>query len=142
MKSKIKDVLSDAINSLINNYQGSSLTDIFLIVDEECGELSVFDDEQNLLSKSIIEEWEQFDDEHPINYSKALREVVVEMDDNGYFNSLEVYTPFSINFSDEDFIVLDELLTIEDDSIIRIESDFMKRMDKEFDEFLDQLLNE
>ena len=141
-KSEIRNVFAEAVDSLTNDYKGSSLTDIFVLVDEESGELSVYDDEENNVARGIIQSWEDPEGNKNIHYASALREVVMKMDDEGCFSSLDVYTPFSINLADEDFIVKEELLLIEDDSVIRIENDFMDRMDREFDEFLDKLLNE
>ncbi len=138
-QKEIYELLSQAVNTLSENYKGSSLTDIFLLVDEDSGELSVYDDEQNRIIDGIINEWQDSDN---IDYADDLKTVIRKMDDDSKFNSLDVYTPFSINLADEDFIVTEELLLIEDDSIVRIEDEFLKRMDKEFDEFLDRLMKE
>ncbi|MFR9165470.1 MAG: hypothetical protein ACLVKO_04275 [Dysgonomonas sp.] len=141
-KKQIKDLFKQAVNILSHDYKGSSLTDIFVLVDEESGELSIYDDEQNCIAKAIVEDWQIASDKEAVNYAAVLRTVVEEMDDADLFQSLDVYTPFSINYADEDFIVIEELLLIEDDSIIRMEDDFLKRIDREFDEFLDKLLKE
>jgi len=132
----------EAIRSLVDEYKGSSLTDIFVVVDEESAELSVYDDEENNVAKGIIQSWMECSEDSDIDYGTQIRAVIEEMDDENLFASLDVYTPFSINLADEDFIVKEELLSIEDDSIIRLENDFMDRMDKEFDEFLDRLLKD
>jgi hypothetical protein len=138
---EVSATLSEAIENLRNGYKGNSLTDIYLIVDEDSGELSIFDDEENLLSQRIIESWISDDDNEDV-VVRLLREVVEKFDMDNKFDDLDIYKPFSVNLADENFIVQEELLLIEDDSIIRIESDFMDRIDKEFDEFLDRLLNE
>ncbi|QIK53548.1 hypothetical protein G7050_03835 [Dysgonomonas sp. HDW5A] len=137
---EISKVLTEAINSLNEGYTGSSLTDIFLVVDKDSGSLSVFDDEENLLSQIIIEEWASEDDDLVI--ARQLREVVEQFDMDNKFDTLDVFKPFSINIADENLIVQEELLVIEDDSVIRIENDFLNRIDKEFDDFLDKLLKE
>ena len=116
------------------------MTDIFLVVDKDSGNLSVFDDEENLLSQIIIEEWASEDDDQVI--ARQLREVVEQFDMDNKFDTLDVFKPFSINIADENLIVQEELLVIEDDSVIRIENDFLNRIDKEFDDFLDKLLKE
>lgn len=139
-KQEIQNVFSAAIESLSKEYKGSSLTDVFVLIDEDSGELSIFDDEENCVAKEIIEGW--IDPSSEINYAAALKPVIKEMNDAGRFSSLEIYTPFSINLADEDFIVVEELLLIEDESIIRLEDDFLKRIDKEFDDFLDKLLKD
>lgn len=137
---EISKVLTEAINGLNEGYTGSSLTDIFLVVDKDSGSLSVFDDEENLLSQVIVEAWASEDDDQLI--ARQLREVVEQFDMDNKFDSLDVFKPFSINIADENLVVLEELLVIEDDSIIRIENDFLSRIDKEFDDFLDKLLKE
>ncbi|PXV68171.1 hypothetical protein CLV62_102203 [Dysgonomonas alginatilytica] len=137
---EISKALTDAINSLNEEYAGSSLTDIFLVVDKDSGSLSVFDDEENLLSQIIVEAWASEDDDQII--ARQLREVVEQFDMDNKFDSLDVFKPFSINIADENLVVQEELLVIEDDSIIRIENDFLSRIDKEFDDFLDKLLKE
>ncbi|MFV0468952.1 MAG: hypothetical protein ACK5MK_08520 [Dysgonomonas sp.] len=146
-KQQLKRILTDAVNSLSTNYKGSSLTDIFLIVDPESGEIEVFDDEENCIIKEIVNAWEDqdlIDDDDVCNtaYARDLREVVAEMDNEDLFSSLNVFTPFSINLADENFAVQEELLLIEDASVIRVEKEFMQRLDKEFDDFLDKLLKE
>lgn len=138
--NEIANVLTEAIESLKEDYAGSSLTDIFLIIDKDSGELSIYDDEQNLLSQVIIESWAELDDDSEIE--KVLGNVVTKFDDENKFDSLDLYKPFSISITDENFVVQKELLVIEDDSIIRLENDFMDRIDKEFDDFLDRLLKE
>lgn len=137
---KIAEALSEAINSLKEDYAGSSLTDIFLVVDKDSGELSVYDDEENLLSQVIIDAWVELEDDSEIE--DTLSKIVTKLDDEHSFDSLDVYKPFSISIADENFVVQKELLVIEDDSIVRIENDFMDRIDKEFDDFLSKLLNE
>ncbi len=137
---EISKVLTEAINGLNEGYAGSSLTDIFLVVDKDTGNLSVFDDEENLLSQIIIEEWSSEENDQVI--ARQLREVVEQFDMDHKFDSLDVFKPFSINIADENLVVQEELLVIEDDSVIRIENDFLSRMDKEFDDFLDKLLKE
>lgn len=141
-EKEIQGLFQDAISSLSEDYKGSSLTDLFVIIDEGCGEISIFDDEENIVAKGIITEWEHYDGENNPDYVNQLKSVITKMSKDGCFDKLDLYTPFSINLADEDFIVLEELLLIEDDSIIHLENDFLKRMDKEFDEFLDKLLKE
>lgn len=137
---EISKALTDAIKGLNEGYTGSSLTDIFLVADKDSGSLSVFDDEENLLSQIIVEEWVSEEDDQVI--ARQLREVVEQFDMDNKFDSLDVFKPFSINIADENLIVQEELLVIEDDSVIRIENDFLSRIDKEFDDFLDKLLKE
>ena len=147
VKQNIRKILNKSVQHLASDYKGSSLTDIFILVDKDSGELTVYDDENNCITKEVVEVWagladnaESFDDNDI--YVRDLRAVVTEMDMDNEFDVLTIYTPFSINLADEDFVVQEELLLIEDDSLIRIDNEFMQKIDKEFDEFLDRLMNE
>jgi len=136
---EISKAFNKAIDYLTESYQGSSLTDIFFVIDRESAELSIYDDEENLLSQRIIDAWIDADEKQIFS---QLKEVVEIFNKENKFDRLDIYKPFSISISDENFIVLEELLTIEDDSIIKLDNNFLDRMDKEFDEFLDKLLKE
>lgn len=138
--NEIAKALTKAVSSLVEDYKGSSLTDIYLVVDKDSAELSVFDDEENLLNQRIIDAWMGVKNDEIIN--NQLREVVEQFDLENKFDSLDLYKPFSISISDENFIVQEELLTIQDDSMIKLDNDFLDNLDKEFDEFLDKLLKE
>lgn len=136
----ISAALSKAIDCLKTEYKGSSLTDIYLIVDIDSNELSLYDDEENLLTQAVIEAWNDIDNQDEI--VRQLRIVVEDFDLNNKFDALDIYKPFSVNIADENFTVQEELLVIIDDEIIRIENDFLDKIDKEFDDFLDKLLKE
>ena len=47
--SLIKSTFQQAIDSLATDYKGSSLTDIFIVVDKESGEVAFYDDEENII---------------------------------------------------------------------------------------------
>jgi hypothetical protein len=137
---EISKALDEAVNVLKEDYKGSSLTDIFLVVDKESAELSIYDDEENLLSQRIIDAW--MGENNDTLIARQLRTVVEQFDKENRFDGLDMYKPFSISLADDNFVVLEELLLIEDDSVIRIENDFLDKIDKEFDDFLDKLLKE
>lgn len=137
---KLKKELSVAIDIISKGYTGNSLTDIYILLDSDSGEISVYDDEHKLFYQFIISDWcENTDEDEVLRY---LRKANQDLDLAGQFDNLDIYKPFSVNFADEDFYVIEELLTIEDDSIVRLDNEFLKRIDKEFDDFLDKLLKE
>lgn len=139
----IKKTFTKAIESLSNNYQGSSLTDIFILVDKESGEVSFYDDEENKVAEIVVFDWvdkiDQLDDE---KVALTLRKVAMELDDENAFDSLDVYKPFSVNYSDDGFMVIEELLLINDESTIDLTSSMMEKFDREFDDFLEKLLKD
>lgn len=148
---EIKETLERAILKLSTEYQGSSLTDIFVMPDALTGELSVIDDEENLIVKEVISVWEERDndevgddDSEPIDprVLTALQTAVEELCEEGAFDELEVYKPFSLSIINDSGDVVYEILTIEDDSIVHIEDDIIERLEKDFDDFVDRILKE
>ncbi|GAB6007456.1 hypothetical protein FACS1894179_07680 [Bacteroidia bacterium] len=141
--SLIKATFQQAIATLATDYNGSSLTDIFIVVDKESGEVAFYDDEENKVGEIVVFDWvnkvDELEDETIIS---VLREVTTQLDDEDMFSSLDLFKPFSVNYSDDSFSVIEELLLINEDSIVKIDNDLMEKFDREFDEFLDKLLKE
>ncbi|MFV0419631.1 MAG: hypothetical protein ACK5KT_12995 [Dysgonomonas sp.] len=139
----IKETFLQAIDVLAKDYKGSSLTDIFITVDKESGEVSFYDDEENKVAEIVVFEWvNKVDTLSDDEIVSALREVTEDLDKNEMFTALDIYKPFSVNYADDSFIVIEELLLINEDSIIQMDNDLMEKFDREFDEFLDKLLKE
>ncbi|WP_165041805.1 hypothetical protein [Dysgonomonas sp. ZJ709] len=139
----IKKTFLEAVDILSKNYQGSSLTDIFITVDKESGEVAIYDDEENRAAEVVIFDWIDKVDELPDEYiASVLRAVTEDLDGQDAFASLELYKPFSINYADENFVVIEELLLITDDSTVQLDNDLLEKFDREFDDFLEKLLKE
>lgn len=141
--SLIKSTFQQAIDSLSKDYAGSSFTDIFITVDKESGEVAFYDDEENKVAEIVVFDWvnkvDELSDEHVIS---ILRGVTEQLDNEDMFSSLDLYKPFSVNYSDDGFEVIEELLLINEDSAIKSDNDLMEKFDREFDDFLDKLLKE
>ncbi len=141
--SLIKSTFVEAIDTLSKDYQGSSLTDVFITVDKESGEVAFYDDEENKVAEIVIFDWvdkvEELSDEKVIS---ILREVTEDLDKEEMFSSLDLYKPFSVNYADDNLEVIEELLLINEDSTIKLDNDLMEKFDREFDDFLNKLLNE
>jgi len=141
--TRIKDTFLKAIDALAKDYKGSSLTYIFITVGKESGEVSFYDDEENKVAEIVVFNW--IDKVGELSEEKVisvLKEVTEHLDNEDKFSSLELYKPFSVNYADDNFVVIEELLLINDDSIVKLDNDLMEKFDREFDEFLDRLLKE
>lgn len=145
VKTLIRRTFIEAIDNLDKNYAGSSLTDIFITVDKELGELVIFDDEENRVAEIVIFDWvekgERLNDKEIIS---ELKSVVTELNKENAFALLDVYKPFSVNYADDNFDVIEEILLLNDDSTVELDMDnnLMEKFDREFDEFLERLLKD
>lgn len=144
-KRLISKTFLEAIENLDKNYTGSSLTDIFITVDKELGELAFFDDEENRIAEIVIFDWvERSTDLSDKEIIEELRSIANELNEAGGFASLDIYKPFSVNYSDDNFDVIEELIVLNDESTVELDMDnsLMEKFDREFDEFLEKLLKE
>ncbi|MDR2954728.1 MAG: hypothetical protein LBV43_06575 [Prevotella sp.] len=139
----IKDTFIKAIDILAEDYAGSSLTDIFITVDKESGEVAFYDDEENKVAEIVVFDWvdkqDELSDEAVIS---VLKDVTEKLNEAERFSGLDIYKPFSVNYSDDSFSVIEELLLISDDSVINWDDEMMKKFDKQFTDFLDKLMKE
>ncbi|MDR0824689.1 MAG: hypothetical protein LBN74_06305 [Prevotella sp.] len=141
--SLIKNTFLQAIDVLSKDYKGSSLTDIFITVDKESGEVAFYDDEENKVAEIVVFDWvNKIDELNDESIISVLLEVTEQLDNEEMFSSLDIYKPFSVNYADDSFEVIEELLLINEDSTLKFDNDLMEKFDKEFDDFLDKLLKE
>ena len=57
------------------------------------------------------------------------------------FDSPHIMKPFSVSLTDEDFVVIEELLFI-DDELLRADDPLLKDLDADLDDFLTKLLSD
>lgn len=140
----LKKTFLQVIEELSKNYSGSSLTDIFITVDKESGEVIFYDDEENRVGDVVIFDW--IDKQNELSDKEIipiLREITIQLNEDNMFASLDIYKPFSVNYAQDNMEVIAELFTINDDDALEfINNDFMKKFDREFDDFLNKLLKD
>jgi hypothetical protein len=129
-------VLETAFQESLRNYEssndGRSLSDLYLYYDKEEAKFSVYDDEENLLNEVLLQK------EDVLN-SATFRQVFQQMEQKNLFERDYIAKPFTISSVDENFIVLEELIFIDDDTL-KLEEDLWVNLDKELDDFLKKLM--
>lgn len=138
----IKKTFQEAINNLAKDFQGTSLSNIYIVLDRESGEVAFYDNEENKISDIVVFDWVDNEDLKDEEVISVLRNVTQQLQEANQFNSLELYVPYTISYVDDSFSTIEEILTINDDSEISFENDLMEKFDREFDEFLDKLLKD
>lgn len=123
-----------------NSGDSSVLTDIHLRATQESGELVAFNDDDEEITRCVIDQWIDNKDEDfyeaitPILRNQLKRQA--ELTDN-----LGILKPYSFVLENDDKENVAELYVADDDTII-IGGDLMKGLDKDLDDFLDHLLKE
>ena len=131
-----------AINKIAVKYppetETPQMTDIFLVVNQETGDMMAFDDNDKELDCCVIEEWigntddTFFDDIQPL-----LRRCLDEM--RPTLLEMGIAKPFTFTISDESRETFSELYIVDDDTFI-IGDEIMKDVSKDLDAFFRNLM--
>ena len=118
----------------------SVLTDIHVRVSQDSGELLAFDDDDQELTRCVVEQWIDNKDENFYDeVAKILRNIMrknAELIDN-----LGILKPYSFVLEDDDKENLGELYLADDDTVI-VGGDLMEGLDSDLDHFFNDLLKE
>ena len=116
------------------------LTDIHVRVSQDSGELLAFDDEDNEITRCVVEQWIDNKDENFYDeVAKTLRDVMRKNSET--IDNLGILKPYSFVLEDDDKENLGELYLADDDTII-VGGELMENLDSDLDSFLDDLLKE
>ena len=118
----------------------SLLTDIYLLVSQESGELIAFDDNDQEITRCVVEQWIDNKDENFYEEVTALlRKELHRLHD--VVDNLGIMKPYSFVLENDDKETVAELYVADDDTII-IGGDLMEGLDKDLDSFFDSLMKE
>lgn len=137
---QIERALRKAASKFLPQTDCLPLTDIYLQVKQESGELLVFDDDDHELTRCVVEEWignrdERFYDEvQPILITalNRLKEVT---------EHVAVLKPYSYVLMGEDHETIADLYLVDDDTMM-LSGDLMQGLEEDLEHFWQQLCAE
>ena len=116
------------------------LTDIHLRVSQESGEMLACDDDDNEITRCVIEEWiDNKEDGFYENVTTILRQTLKKL--GKVIDNYGILQPFSLVLEDEDHENIAELYISDGDTII-INGELMKDLDKDLDKFFEGLMKD
>ena len=120
--------------------EATQLTDIHLRVNQETGELVAFDDDDNEITRSVIEQWiGNTDDDFYESITSTMRKCIENQ--SKLIENMSIIKPFAFVLEDEDKENVGELYVVDDETVI-IDPDMMQGLDKDLNDFLEKLLKE
>ena len=132
----------EAIDQLTKEESANLVSDFYVQVDAETGELQIYDDAERLMNKVVIFDWVNSPEEEDAFNKKvaaAIKAVLTILSTKNAFDSTRLVKPFSVSLSDEEFVVIEELLFIDDDMLLLVDP-LLKDLDADLDNFLANLL--
>lgn len=116
------------------------LSDIHIRVSQESGELLAYDDDDNEITRCVVEEWiENKDDDFYDNVTSVLRQSLRR--NSKLIDEYGLLKPFSIVLEDDEKESISELYISDGDTII-ISGELMEGLDKDLDMFFKDLMKD
>jgi hypothetical protein len=144
VQSVIESVFQSIVTKLAGDASGVLVSDLFIQVDQESGEVQIFDDAENLLDKVVIFDWINKNEDEAtfiIRITSTLKVVLSLLTSKGAFAKQNISIPFAVSLTDEDFSVIEELLFI-DEEILRVDDPLLQNLDEDLDLFIAKLLSD
>lgn len=140
-RASIVSALKTALCRYTSEGDETVVTDIHLQPDSESGELIIFDDDDQELSRTIINEWVEYEsDDFYTVVEPILRAEVEALKESGKLEKLCLMKPYSFVLVDEDKETVAELLLVDEDDTLLLNDELLKGLDEELDAFLKDLL--
>ena len=118
----------------------SIMTDIHVRVYQDSGELITFDDNDEEITRGLVEQWiDNTDDDFYTAIPPIIRKCIEHQ--KALVENMGIMKPFSFVLENDEKEPLEELYIVDDDLVI-IDSDMMRDLDKDLDDFLDNLLKD
>jgi hypothetical protein len=119
-------------------------TDVHIRVSQETGDVMAFDDDDNEITRIVVDEWINSPvetDKFFSDVADVLRQVIQEQETaQGEKSLLGIIEPYNYVLENEAGEHMAELYVVDDADTIIIGQDFMDGLDKELDDFIDNLL--
>lgn len=140
-RASIVSALKTALCRYTSEGDEMIVTDIHLQPNSESGELIIFDDDDQELSRTIINEWVEYEsDDFYTVVEPILRAEVEALKESGKLEKLCLMKPYSFVLVDEDKETVAELLLVDEDDTLLLNDELLKGLDEELDAFLKDLL--
>ena len=137
---QIERTLRKTIEKFPAAEEATVMTDIHLRVTQETGELTVFNDDDVEITRSVIEQWiDNKDDDFYHEIAPALRKSIEKHKQD--IEQMSILKPFSFVLEQDDKEAVEELYLVDDDTVI-IDPDLMQGLDEDLNKFLEDLLKD
>lgn len=119
----------------------TEVTDIHLQPKADSGELVVFNDDDEELSRTRIAEWVDYEgDDFYKKVERVLRSALEGLKEKGGLDHLCLLKPYSFVLVDEEKETITELLLVDEEETLLLSEDLLQGLDEELNAFLKDLL--
>lgn len=137
--SAIESFIEDALKGYLEDRNNTRITDIHLQVEPNSGRLLVLNDDDIIMSETIVEEWKNKEEVYIIA-EPVIRNAVLDLLNSNKLECLDLVKPYSFVLIDESKETIAELLLVDDQDILFLNEGLLEGLDDELNEFLKGLL--
>ncbi len=143
-KEQISQQLERLIRKVADKFpateEATLLTDIHLRANQETGELVAFDDDDNEITRVVVEQWiGNTDHDFYESITTPIRKCIEKQSE--LVEQMSVLKPYSFVLEDEEREGVSELYVVDGDTVI-IDEELMKDLDTDLNDFLAKLLKD
>ena len=133
------------LRKVISRYpegEESVLTDLHVQVRADSGEIRIYDDDDNELTRCVVEEWIDGDsqDDFYTGVAPVLRQSIEKL--RPEVEKMAIMKPFSFVLIDDDKETLEDLFYVDDEEIVMLDDELLKGLDEDLDAFFHNLMDE
>lgn len=140
-RAAIASALQEALCRYVTGGEDSVVTDIHLQPNSDSGELVIYDDDDQELSRTIISEWVDYEsDDFYTVVEPILRKELEALKETGRLDKLCLMKPYSFVLVDDEKETMAELLIVDEEDTLLLSGELLKGLDEELDAFLKDLL--
>ena len=137
---KIEKALTKASSKFSKDAEALPLTDILIQVKQESGELLIFDDDDNELTRCVIDDWiGNTSDSFYNDVQEVIQNFIVSH--KAVAESFNLLRPYTFILIDDDKETIADLYVVDDDTIV-LSGHFMEGLQEDLDAFWDKLETE
>lgn len=140
--SLVEQTIENALQPFRIAEEASKVTDLYIQPKPGFGELIVYNDDEEELSRAMIEEWAndtETEDDFYREVTTLLQNLLTKMQNEGRLEGLSLLKPYSFVLVDDEKETVAELLLVDDDTLM-LSSELLEGLDEELDDFLKKLL--
>lgn len=135
---QIERFIKKTIQKFPKNEDTSLLTDIHIRVSQDSGEMISFDDDDNEITRCVVEQWiNNTDESFYQDVTGALQSTLHKFRD--VIDDMGIMKPYSFVLENEEKENISELYVSDDDTVI-IGGDLMENLNDDLNSFLTELL--
>lgn len=139
--AQINEVLDGIVEKYPVQSDNKIMTDLSFQAKADSGELTVFDDSDEIVASTTVDDWIDYqDDDFQEMVRDALRQSFQCRKEE--LENISLLKPYSFELVDENKETICELFLVDDNTILIDHEELMKGLGKDLDAFLDNLLKD